>query len=143
VILVDTNLLLYASFDNFARHARARAWMAHQLSSGTRVGLSWYALLGFVRVSSQRSVVPRGPTVAEAWQLARGWLANPNVWVPLPSDRHGEILDRLLTSGNVGHGLVMDIHLAALAIEHGLMLCSADNDFARFPDVRWLNPLDA
>jgi hypothetical protein len=37
----------------------------------------------------------------------------------------------------------MDIHLAALAIEHGLIVCSNDNDFARFPNVRWLNPLDA
>ena len=39
--------------------------------------------------------------------------------------------------------LVPDAHLAALAIEHGLVLCSADADFARFPGLRWHNPLRA
>ena len=30
---------------------------------------------------------------------------------------------------------------AALAIEHGLVLCSTNGDFARFPGLRWENPL--
>jgi predicted nucleic acid-binding protein len=34
-----------------------------------------------------------------------------------------------------------DAHLAALAIGHGLTLCSTDSDFARFPDLDWHNPL--
>ena len=37
--------------------------------------------------------------------------------------------------------LLPDAHLAALAIEHGLTVCSTDGDFARFPNVRWENPL--
>jgi len=37
--------------------------------------------------------------------------------------------------------LVSDAHLAALAIEHGLILCSTDGDFARFPGLRWENPI--
>ena len=32
-------------------------------------------------------------------------------------------------------------HLAALAMEHGLILCSTDGDFARFKGLRWENPL--
>jgi hypothetical protein len=35
----------------------------------------------------------------------------------------------------------MDAHVAALAIEHGLVLCSADGDFGRFATLRWHNPL--
>jgi hypothetical protein len=31
----------------------------------------------------------------------------------------------------------VDAHLAALAIEHGAELCSADGDFARFSGLRW------
>jgi hypothetical protein len=143
VILVDTNLLLYASFKHFEQHERARNWIDQQFASTTRVGLPWHSLLGFVRLGSQRRAFPYALTVAEAWAEVRSWLALPNVWVPLPTDRHAEILDHLLTSGNVGRGRVMDIHLAALAIEHGLIVCSNDNDFARFPNVRWLNPLDA
>lgn len=37
--------------------------------------------------------------------------------------------------------LVPDAHLAALAIEHGLVLCSTDGDFARFDGLEWRNPL--
>ena len=143
MILIDTNLLLYASFDIFEQHARARAWLGHELSAGTPIGLPWHSLLGFARVASQRRSIPRGPSVAEAWKLAQRWLDQPNVWVPLPTEKHAEILDELLTSDYVGNGLVMDVHLAALAIEHGLILCSNDDDFARFKNLRWLNPLNA
>jgi hypothetical protein len=37
--------------------------------------------------------------------------------------------------------LVPDAHLVALPMEHRLTLCSIDGDFARFPDLPWLNPL--
>ncbi len=142
MILIDTNLLLYSSFDSFVQHERSRAWVEQQFSSGTRIGLPWHTLLGYVRVAAQRRAIQDGPTVAEAWRVVRGWLDRSNVWVPLPTERHREILERLLTSGTVGNRLVMDVHLAALAIEHGLMLCSADADFARFNELRWLNPLE-
>jgi hypothetical protein len=46
-----------------------------------------------------------------------------------------------LTGASVGSRHVPNAHLAALAIEHGLILCSADSDFARFPSLRWENPL--
>jgi hypothetical protein len=143
LILIDTNLLLYASFKRFEQHDRARNWLERQFASTARIGLPWHSLLGFVRLASQQRALPKALIAAQAWAEVRVWLALPNVWVPLPTERHAEILDRLLTSGNVGGRLVMDIHLAALAIEHGLILCSADSDFAHFPNLRWLNPLDA
>lgn len=40
-----------------------------------------------------------------------------------------------------GRGRVPDAHLAALAIEHGLTLCTADRGFGRFPGLRWESPL--
>ena len=63
------------------------------------------------------------------------------MWVPQPTDRHREVLGALLTAASVHSAHVPDAHLAALAIEHGLVLCSADADFARFPGLRWENPL--
>jgi hypothetical protein len=60
---------------------------------------------------------------------------------PQATERHAGVLGALLASAGVQANLVPDAHLAALAIEHGLLLCSADTDFARFPDLRWLNPL--
>ena len=67
----------------------------------------------------------------------------PNVWIPGPTERHDEILGELLERSRAAGNLVPDAHLAALAIEHGLTLCSADGDFARFPGLRWVNPLAA
>lgn len=64
-----------------------------------------------------------------------------NVWIPLPSERHAEILGGLLRATGTGGNLVPDAHLAALAIEHGLILYSTDGDFGRFPDLDWRNPL--
>jgi predicted nucleic acid-binding protein len=36
----------------------------------------------------------------------------------------------------------MDAHLAALAIEYNAVLCTADSDFSRFPELQFLNPLN-
>jgi uncharacterized protein len=141
LILIDTNLMLYASMHESVHHVRAQKWVEQQFSSGTRIGLPWHTLLGYVRLASQRRTYRTGPSVKEAWREARGWIDHPNVWIPHPTIRHVEIVDRLL-SGDIGNRLVMDIHLAALAIEHGLTLCSNDNDFSRFKELRWLNPLD-
>jgi len=79
----------------------------------------------------------------EAWNHVLDWLAAPAAWVPVPTERHAEILGGLLAQPGVHGNLVTDAHLAALAIEHGLTLCSTDGDFARFSGLRWLNPLTA
>lgn len=76
-----------------------------------------------------------------AWAQASDWLAADPVWVPLPTQRHAEILGTLLAETGAHSNIVPDAHLAALAIEHGLTLCSADRDFAHFPGLRWINPL--
>jgi predicted nucleic acid-binding protein len=76
-----------------------------------------------------------------AWEQVRLWRSAENVWVPNPTERHGEVLERLLMEPGIRGDLVPDAHLAALAIEHGLILCSTDGDFARFPGLRWENPI--
>jgi toxin-antitoxin system PIN domain toxin len=142
VILVDTNLLVYASIPAAPAHARSQEWLYEQLAGGHRIGLPWHSLLGFVRLTSNRKVYAAGPSVAQSWQAVRTWLEAPQVWIPQPTARHAEVLTALFDSAQVRSGMVMDTHLAALAIEHGLTLCSNDRDFARFPNLRWMNPLD-
>lgn len=85
-------------------------------------------------------IVQRPLPLSRSWSRVREWLALPQVWVPLPTDRHEEVISDLL-AGESRVDLVNDAHLAALAIEHGLTVCSTDRDFARFPGVRWENPL--
>jgi len=141
VILVDANLLLCAKHSGFAQHDLAREWLDGRLSAPGRVGLPWPSLLAFVRLSSNHRIFEHPMTVAAAWRQVRQWLALRSAWVPLPTDQHAEVLGELLGRGGLGPKLVMDAHLAALAIEHGLVLCTADADFGRFAGLRWEDPL--
>lgn len=70
-----------------------------------------------------------------------GWLDRPNVWVPVPTERHRNLLARCLLEGRASGKHSSDAHLAALALEWGLELLSADRDFARYPGLRWRDPL--
>ncbi len=141
MILVDVNLLLYATVATTPEHAVARPWFNSCLNGTAAVGLPWSSLLGFVRIVSNRRVYSEPVSVAEAWSEVERWLDCPPVWIPQPTDRHREILRPLLLEPTLRANLVSDAHLAALAIEHGLTLCSTDADFARFPGLRWENPL--
>ena len=141
MILVDANLLLYAKLSSFLEHRRTHHWLDEKLNGADRVGLPWTSLLAFLRLSTNTRLFPRPLSMATAWQQVREWLALETTWCPAPSEEHEETLDRLLRPGGITPKLVMDAHLAALAIEHGLALCSADADFARFDQLRWVNPL--
>src|SRR5215467_1962894 len=102
-----------------------------------RIGLPWYSLLGFVRLSSNPRVFARARPVTDVWKYVREWLSLDNVWIPQPTERHADVLEDIISSGQVTTTSVMDAHLAALAIEHGLVLCSNDSGFARFTKLRW------
>jgi uncharacterized protein len=97
-------------------------------------------LLSFVRLVSNPRIFEQPQSIADAWNQVEEWLACPVVWIPQPTERHRDILGSLLST-IARSNLVPDAHLAALAIEHGLTLCSTDRDFARFPNLRWDDPL--
>jgi len=141
VILVDANILVYAHFEEARQHGRARAWLDSRLSGTAQVGLPWPALLAFVRLVTNPRVFEKAERVVDAWAAVEAWLSSPVAWIPEPTERHAEVLGRLLRASGMSCNLVMDAHLAALAIEHGLTVCSADGDFARFEGLSWENPL--
>jgi uncharacterized protein len=141
VILVDANLLLYARVSDFPQHARARRWLEDRLSGSTRVGLPWASLLAFVRLISNPRVFNRPSSVTDAWAQVEEWLDTTPAWIPAPTDRHREVMKALIPAVTTAKH-VPDAHLAALAIEHGLLLASSDSDFARFPGLQWENPLN-
>ena len=111
------------------------------MNGTTRVGLPWPSLLAFLRLVTNQRVFERPASSRAAWQQIEEWLDCPVVWIPAPTDRHRQVLGRLLSEAAVRANLVPDAHLAALAIEHGLVLASTDGDFARFPGLRFENPL--
>ena len=143
MIVVDANLLLYAANRAAPEHEPAREWLDERLNATARVGLPWASILAFVRIASNPAIVRRPVTPAGAWRQVRDWLACESVWIPLPGERHADVLGRLLDQRFLTSRLVPDAHLAALAIEHGLTLCSTDGDFAKFPGLKWENPLAA
>ena len=141
MILLDANLLIYAHVDAFPQHRAAREWLDEQLNGVGPVGMPWPSVLAFLRVVTNPRGFQHAESMADAWAQANAWLACERVWVPQPSERHAELLAGLLQLPGVHGNLVPDAHLAALALEHGLVLCSSDSDFARFPGLRWQNPL--
>jgi toxin-antitoxin system PIN domain toxin len=141
VILVDANLLIYARVSSMPQHQAARAWLESVLNGPSPVGLPWPSLLAFVRLVTNRRIFERPESIGDAWAQAQEWLACERAWVPAPTELHAEVLGELMPEITGRPELVPDAHLAALAIEHGLILCSADGDFARFSRVRWQNPL--
>ena len=141
MILVDANLLIYASSSTFRQHQAAKDWLDRQLSGSVRVGLPWPSLLAFLRVMTHPRILQFPLSMANAWTEVTAWLAADPAWVPRSTEQHPEIFGRLLLLPGIRGNLVHDAHLAALAIEHGLILFSTDGDFARFPDLRWQNPL--
>lgn len=143
MILVDANLLLYAANHAAPEHTAARAWLDEQLSGSARVGLPWTSILAFVRLATNPLVVRHPATMAAAWMQVQQWLDAGPAWIPGPTERHREALGELLSVPGMTSRLVPDAHLAALALEHGLTLCSTDADFAKFPNLDWRNPLAA
>lgn len=139
--LIDANLLLWAHHDRFPHHERALAWWRRTMSEHPRVGIPWPVSLAFVRISTHRRILERPVAVADAWAEVGRWLDRANVWVPVPTERHRSVLGPLLTEGQATGNHTTDAHLAALAIEWGLQLWSADRDFARYPGLNWRNPL--
>jgi toxin-antitoxin system PIN domain toxin len=143
VILVDANVLVYAANRAAPEHDQTRRWLDEQLSGPARVGLPWPTLLAFVRLVTNPLVVRQPASMQNAWAQVDEWLGAETTWIPLPTDRHADVLAAFLREPWMTSRLVPDAHLATLALEHGLTLCSTDGDFAKFPGLAWKNPLAA
>ena len=140
-MLVDANLLLYA-VDSRSRHNRAAAeWLEEVLGGDRRVGIPWQTIGAFLRISTHPRVATNPLAPRDAWRYVEAWLAADPVWVPPATERTASVLAALVEKHDVSANLVTDAQIAALAIEHGLTVMSADSDFARFDELSWKNPL--
>ncbi len=141
MILIDANLLLYAYHTRAEQHAKSRAWLESMLGGPDLVRFSWLTLWAFLRIGTSPRVFDRPLSTAEAESAISTWLAQPAAGIIEPGERHWDILRGLIQDGQANGPLVMDAVLAAIALEHGATICTADRDFARFPRVKWINPL--
>ena len=140
-MIVDANILLYAVDEGSDFHEPARAWIVGALNGPARIGLPWPTLTAFLRISTHPRAARNPLTGREAWEFIAEWLNASAAWIPQPGPRHSEVFRRLTVDGGLQGNLISDAHLAALALEHGVGICSADSDFARFPGLDWVNPL--
>lgn len=140
-MIVDANLLLYAADSSSVHHDRVRPWLEEQLNGDERVGFPWQSLTAFLRIATHPRASARPLTSATAWSILEGWIAADTAWIPVPGRRHAAVLGGLVQRHHVAGNLVPDAHLAALALENGVAIASADTDFARFTEIRWINPL--
>jgi hypothetical protein len=141
VIVVDVNLLLYAVITGFPRHDDARRWWEETLNSDTEVGLTSPAIFGFLRIATNPRILESPMPIGDAVHHVQDWLHRANVRYLVPGPHHMDIAFDLLTDMGTAGNLTTDAQLAAYAIENQAEICSNDTDFARFPQLRWVNPL--
>jgi hypothetical protein len=141
VILVDANLLIYAVNRDLPWHRQAKAWLEKAIIGAEVLGLPWVSVLAFLRLCTNPRVFPRPLSPDAAIGYVDEWLAQPPVRLVVPGPGHWAVLRNLLLQAGMSGNLTTDAHIAALALEHGCSICSADNDFQRFPGVKHINPL--
>lgn len=141
MLIPDVNLLILAYHAGAPDHDAARNWWEETLNSRVQVGLAWITIIGFLRLTTKRAVLASPMLVADATGAIRNWIALPNVAILAEGPEHPEILFGLLEKLGTAGNLTTDAHLAAIAIEHRAEIATTDTDFARFPGLRWFNPL--
>jgi toxin-antitoxin system PIN domain toxin len=141
VILVDANLLIYAVNKDLPQHKQARVWWEGALSGADDVGLPWVSLMAFLRICTNPRIFESPLSPEQTTGFIDEWFDRPNVSMVVPGPGHWAILRSLIRQVGTAGNLTTDAHIAALALEHGCTICSADNDFKRFPGLVHINPL--
>ena len=141
MIILDANILLYAYDSASILHSKARSWVEDVFSGTTPIGLPWQTINAFLRIMTNSRLPGERFSIGEAARIADLWLEQPNVRPLALSEDHWPLFRQMIIEGQASGPLVTDAHLAALAIEYGGVLYTTDRDFARFPGLRWKNPL--
>ena len=141
MILVDANLLLYAEDQLSPHHNAARQWWDARLSGTIQVCLCWTVICAFIRIGTNPRIFETPLSIEESVSRVQSWFNQPCVRLIYPTKRHWIVLQQLLIHCQAGGNLTNDAHLAALAMEHNCELFSTDADFARFPKLKWKNPI--
>ena len=142
MIVPDANLLIYAYDTAAVQHRAARIWLEKIFSASELVGLPWQTVSAFIRISTNIRLTGDRFSTEKAIGIVQQWVDLKQVRLLTPTERHWTIFQRMLVEGQVRGPLTTDAELAALTIEYGGVLYTTDRDFARFPGLRWVNPLE-
>jgi len=142
VIAPDVNLLIYAYNSTSPFYVDSRKWMDGLLSSPEPVGIPVYCIHGFLRFMTNARIAPKPISFAQAAEIVNSWVELPQVQILCPGERHWGILQRLSEQVRLSGAQITDAAIASIAIEYGAVVYTNDRDFARFPGLRWVNPLE-
>jgi toxin-antitoxin system PIN domain toxin len=141
MIFPDVNLLLYAYNTESAAYKKAAAWLQGVMNSNERLCHSWHTIMGFIRISTNSRIFPKPYSAKEALEIVSSLINAKNSTMLLPGSGHFAIFEKLVNESGINGPKLMDAHIAALAIEHGATLASADRDFRLFDGLKIINPL--
>lgn len=141
-MIVDANILLHAANRDAPLHVPANRWLTDSLNGAVRIGLPWLSLGAFLRIATHPRAMPDPFSPDQAMDVVDAWLQMPAAWVPEPSDGYPALLSAFVRRHGITGNLIPDAFLATLAAEHGVAVASTDTDFARWPEIGWVNPLN-
>jgi uncharacterized protein len=143
VIATDVNILIFAMREDSHHHEICRRLIEKMIAGDEEYGVIDYVVFSFLRLVTNSRVFETPTPLENALSFADMFRNQRNARVIVPRSRHWSIFNDLCQSASARGDLITDAWLAALAIEHDALWLSTDRDFARFPDLRWRNPLDA
>ena len=141
MIVLDSNILLYAYDASAGQHQKAREWVEDVFSGGSPIGLPWQTIAAFLRIVTNPRLPGRRFSSPEAVAIVDRWADQPNVRLLAPGENHWSLLRQTLLDSQTRGPMITDAQLAAITIEYGGVLHTTDRDFSRFPGLRWKNPL--
>lgn len=138
--IIDTNVLIYSVSQQSPKFVVATNWLNRVMSESETIGFSWLVLIAFMRITTHSRLSPQPLSIQQTKHVVQAWLEQPCATILYPTHKHLNLIEELLEPLGVAGDLTNDAHIAALAIEHGATVYSFDNDFTRFPRVRWAMP---
>lgn len=143
MVVLDSNILLYATMPFYPQHQAVKEWLDTALSTGDEmIGLTWQVVASFIRVGTNRRVFERPLSLPEVLDVLNDLFDHQMVAKVGPTDDHWTTYTRLLSELNLSGDIVMDARIAAIAIEHKASVASCDKDFRRFSDhIRIIDPM--
>ena len=143
MLVVDTNVLVYAADEDSPFHAACRAWLERQRQRPEAWYTTWAVVYEFLRVTTHARVMRTPWTARAAWDFVAALLASPGLGVLVPTQRHAEVAGQVIAElPHLAGNLLHDAHTAILMREHGIRrVCTRDTDFHQFPFVEVIDPI--
>ncbi|HXW92544.1 MAG TPA: TA system VapC family ribonuclease toxin [Terriglobales bacterium] len=145
MLVVDTNVLVYAADQDSPFHDACRGWLERQRGHADAWYTTWAILYEFLRVTTHPRVMRRPWNVRAAWDFVAALLASPGLSVLVPTQRHSDVAAQVIMElPHLAGNLLHDAHTAILMREHGIRrVCTRNTDFHQFPFLEVIDPVQS